>query len=140
MLAANPNSLPALLLLAGASVDDPRPGSLAKAIAYWQRAIAVAKADEPDAEKPRKLSAGVAHSILGYAYIKQDKTAASIAELKSSAGLLKGADDQQYSITLYRLGFAYAKLSRLTEAREVLTEAVKIQVRCSRCRKSYSPR
>ncbi|MFY9980563.1 MAG: hypothetical protein WAK22_20210, partial [Candidatus Sulfotelmatobacter sp.] len=127
VLAANPNSLPALLLLAGASVDDPRPGSLAKAIAYWQRAIAVAKADEPDAEKPRKLSAGVAHSILGYAYIKQDKTAASIAELKSSAGLLKGADDQQYSITLYRLGFAYAKLSRLTEAREVLTEAVKIQ-------------
>ncbi|HTU40118.1 MAG TPA: hypothetical protein VMF10_00310 [Candidatus Aquilonibacter sp.] len=127
VLAANPNSLPALLLLAGASVDDPRPGSVTKAIAYSQRAIAVAKADEPDADKPHKLSAGVAHSILGYAYMKQDKTAASIAELKSSAVLLKGADDQQYSITLYRLGFAYAKASKLTEAREVLTEAVKIQ-------------
>ncbi len=126
-LTANPNSLPALLLLAGASVDDPRPGSVAKAIAYSQRAIAVAKAEEPDADKPRKLSAGVAHSVLGYAYMKQDKTTASIAELKSSAILLKGADDQQYSITLYRLGFAYAKLSKLTEAREVLTEAVKIQ-------------
>ncbi|MGC1370560.1 MAG: hypothetical protein WA824_00345, partial [Candidatus Sulfotelmatobacter sp.] len=120
-LTANPNSLPALLLLAGASVDDPRPGSVAKAIAYSQRAIAVAKAEEPDADKPRKLSAGVAHSVLGYAYMKQDKTTASIAELKSSAILLKGADDQQYSITLYRLGFAYAKLSKLTEAREVLT-------------------
>jgi tetratricopeptide (TPR) repeat protein len=126
-LAANPNSLPALLLLAGASVDDPRPGSMAKAIEYSQKAIAVAKADDPDADKPRKLSAGVAHSILGYAYIKQDKTAASISELKSSAELLKGEDEQQYSITLYRLGFAYAKLSKLTEAREVLTEAVKIQ-------------
>ena len=126
-LAANPNSLPALLLLAGASVDDPRPGSVAKAIAYSQKAIAVAKADDPDADKPRKLSAGVAHSILGYAYIKQDKTAASIAELKSSAELLKGQDEQQYSITLYRLGFAYAKLNKLTDAREVLTEAVRIQ-------------
>jgi tetratricopeptide (TPR) repeat protein len=126
-LAANPNSLPALLLLAGASVDNPRPGSLVKAIAYSQKAIAVAKADDPDADKPRKLSAGVAHSILGYAYIKQDKTAASITELKASADLLRGLDQQQYAITLYRLGFAYAKLNKVTEARTVLTEAVKIQ-------------
>jgi tetratricopeptide (TPR) repeat protein len=126
-LAANPNSLPALLLLAGASVDDPRPGSLAKAIAYAQKAIAVANADDPSADKPRKLSAGAAHSILGYAYIKQDKTATSITELKTAVGLLKGQDDLQYSIALYRLGFAYAKLNKVTEAREVLTEAVKIQ-------------
>lgn len=127
VLEANPNSLPALLLLAEASVDDLRPGSVAQAISYAQKAIAVAKAEAADADKPRKLSAGVAHSILGYAYIKQDKTAASIPELKASAELLKGQDDQQYSITLYRLGFAYAKLNRVTEAREVLTEAVKIQ-------------
>ena len=125
-LAANPNSLPALLLLAGSYVDDPKPGSLAKAIIYSQKAIAAAKADDPDADKTRKLSAGVAHSVLGYAYIKQDKTAASIPELKAATGLLKGADDQQYSIALYRLGFAYAKLNRVSEAREVLMEAVKI--------------
>jgi tetratricopeptide (TPR) repeat protein len=68
----------------------------------------------------------MAHSILGYAYIKQDKTTAAIAELRASAGLLKGQDDQQYSIALYRLGFAYAKLSRVNEARETLAEAVKI--------------
>ena len=125
-LAANPNSLPALLLLAGLYVDDPKPGSLAKAVTYSQKAIAVAKADDPDADKSRKLSAGVAHSILGYAYIKQDKTAAAIPELKSAVALLKGQDDQQYSIALYRLGFAYAKLNKVSEAREVLTEAVKI--------------
>jgi tetratricopeptide (TPR) repeat protein len=125
-LAANPNSLPALLLLAGSYVDDAKPGSLGKAITYAQKAIAVAKADEPDADKSRKLSGGVAHSVLGYADIKQDKTAASIPELKSAVGLLKGQDDQQYSIALYRLGFAYAKLSRVNEARDVLTEAVKI--------------
>ncbi|MFZ0298279.1 MAG: hypothetical protein WAM13_08020 [Candidatus Sulfotelmatobacter sp.] len=125
-LAANPNSLPALLLLAGSYVDDPKPGSVAKAVAYSQKAIAVAKGDDADADKSHKLSAGVAHSVLGYAYIKQDKTSAAIPELKSAAGLLNGADDQQYSIALYRLGFAYAKLSRVNEARDVLMEAVKI--------------
>jgi tetratricopeptide (TPR) repeat protein len=125
-LAANPNSLPALLLLAGAYVDDPKPGSIAKAVTYSQKAIAVAKADDPDADKTRKVSAGAAHSVLGYAYIKQDKTAAAIPELKSAAALLKGQDDQQYAIALYRLGFAYAKLSRVNEARDVLVEAVKI--------------
>jgi tetratricopeptide (TPR) repeat protein len=125
-LAANPNSLPALLLMAGSYVDDPKPGSVAKAVTYSQKAIAAAKAEEPDADKSRKLSAGMAHSILGYALIKQDKTAASIPELRAAAGLLKGLDDKQYSIALYRLGFAYAKLSRVNEARDVLTEAVKI--------------
>ena len=125
-LAANPNSLPALLMLAGSYVDDPKPGRLAKAITYSQKAIAVAKADEPDADKTRKTSAGAAHSTLGYAYLKQDRTAAAIPELKAAVGLLKGQDDQQYSIALYRLGFAYAKLSRVSEARDVLMEAVKI--------------
>jgi tetratricopeptide (TPR) repeat protein len=125
-LAANPNSLPALLLLAGSYVDAAQAGSLGKAITYSQKAIAVAKADEPDADKTRKVSAGAAHSILGYAYMKQDKTVAAIPELKSAVGLLKGQDDQQYSIALYRLGFAYAKLNKLGEAREVLTEGVKI--------------
>ncbi|MGB6802748.1 MAG: hypothetical protein WBE31_10790, partial [Candidatus Sulfotelmatobacter sp.] len=126
LLATNPNSLPALLMLAGSYVDDPKAGSLAKAITYSQKAIAAAKADQPDADKTRKTSAGAAHSTLGYAYLKQDRTAAAIPELKAAAGLLKGADDQQYSIALYRLGFAYAKLSRVSEARDVLMEAVKI--------------
>src|SRR6202167_4991992 len=67
-LAANPNSLPALLLLAGSYVDDSKPGSIAKAITYAQNATTFAKGDEADADKSRKLSAGVAHSIVGYAY------------------------------------------------------------------------
>jgi tetratricopeptide (TPR) repeat protein len=125
-LAANPNNLPALLLLASTYVDDPKPGSVAKAASFAQRAIAAAKADAPDADRTRKLSGGVAHSTLGYAYMKQDKTAAAIPELKSATALLKGVDDQQYAVALYRLGYAYAKLSRVTEAREVLMESVKI--------------
>jgi tetratricopeptide (TPR) repeat protein len=125
-LAANPNSLPTLLLLATAYVDDPKPGSVGKAVTYAQKAIEVAKADAPDADRSRKLSAGVAHSTLGYAYMKQDKTAAAVPELKAASELLKGQDEQQYAIALYRLGFAYAKLNKVTEARDVLNEAVKI--------------
>ena len=126
MLAANPNNLPALLLLANTYVDDPKPGSVTKAVTYAQKAIEVAKADAPDADRSRKVSAGVAHSTLGYAYMKQDKTATAIPELKSASELLKGQDDQQYAIAMYRLGFAYAKLNKVSEAREVLQEAVKI--------------
>jgi tetratricopeptide (TPR) repeat protein len=125
-LATNPNNLPALLLLAGTYVEDPKPGSVARAAAYAQRAIAAAKADAPDADRSHKLSGGVAHSTLGYAYMKQEKTAAAIPELKSATVLLKGVDDQQYAVALYRLGYAYAKLSRVTEARDVLMEAAKI--------------
>jgi tetratricopeptide (TPR) repeat protein len=124
-LAANPDSLPTLLLLANAYADDPKPGSTAKAVTYAQKAIAVAKADAPDADHSRKLSAGVAHSTLGYAYMKQDKTQAAIPELKTAAAQLKGGDDQSYAVALYRLGFAYAKLSKISDARAALMEAVK---------------
>jgi tetratricopeptide (TPR) repeat protein len=125
-LAANPNNLAALLLLAGTFVEDPKPGGVAKAVTYAQRAVVAAKADAPDADRTRKLSGGVAHSTLGYAYMKQEKTVAAVTELKSAAGLLKGVDDQQYAVALYRLGYAYAKLSHNTEARDVLLEATKI--------------
>jgi tetratricopeptide (TPR) repeat protein len=125
-LAANPHSLPTMLLLANAYVEDNRPGSVGKAIAYSQKVIAVAKADAPDADRSRRLSAGVAHSTLGYAYMKQEKMAAAIPELKAAAGLLKGQDDASYAAALYRLGFAYGKTGKLAEARAVLEEAIKI--------------
>jgi len=125
-LATNPESLPALLLLANTYADDPKPGSVAKAVTYAQKAIAVAKADAPDADRSRKVSAGVAHSTLGYALMKQDKTAAAIPELKSATELLKGQDDQSYAVAGYRLGFACAKLNRVNEARDILVEVVKV--------------
>jgi tetratricopeptide (TPR) repeat protein len=126
-LASNPNSLPALLLLASFYVEDSKPGSVGKAITYSQKAIEIAKPDAPDADRPRRMSAGVAHSTIGYAYLKQEKAAAAIPELKAATVLLKGQDEASYAVALYRLGFAYAKLNKITDAREVLTEAVKIQ-------------
>ena len=127
VLASNPDSLPALLLLANFYADDAKAGSSAKAISYSQKAIDVAKADAPDADKSRKIAAGVAHSTIGFAYLKQEKTAAAVPELKAATALLKGQDDQQYGRAMYGLGFAYGKLNKLTEAREVLSEAVKVQ-------------
>jgi tetratricopeptide (TPR) repeat protein len=126
-LASNPNSLAALLLLANYYGDDTKPGSAAKAISYSQKAIEVAKPDSPDADKSRKIAAGVAHNTIGWAYLKQEKTASAIPELKMASVLLKGQDEQQYARALYGLGFAYAKSNKLTEAREVLTEVEKIQ-------------
>jgi tetratricopeptide (TPR) repeat protein len=126
ILAANPNSLTALLLLASFYGDDTKPGSAAKAITYAQKTIEVAKADASDADKSRKLSAGAAHNTIGWVYLKQEKSTAAIPELKAAAALVKGQDDQQYARALYGLGFAYGKMNKLTEARDVLTEAVKI--------------
>jgi tetratricopeptide (TPR) repeat protein len=125
-LASNPENLAALLLLANAYSDDPKPGSLAKSVTYGQKAIAVAKADAPDADASHKAPAGAAYSTIGYVYMKQDKTAAAIGELKSATTLLKGQDEQSYAVALYRLGFAYAKLNRVNEARDTLNEAVRI--------------
>lgn len=126
-LAANPNSIPVMLMLASTYVEDTKPASVAKAATYSEKVITLAKGNEPDADRARKLSAGVAHSTLGYAFMKQDKTVNAIPELKSASALLKGQDDVAYATALYRLGYAYAKLNRTTDARETLNEAVKIQ-------------
>jgi tetratricopeptide (TPR) repeat protein len=125
-LASNPTHLPTLLLLANTYVEDPKPGSLAKGITYARKAIEVAKASAADADTAHKISAGVAHSTLGYAYMKQEKTTLALPELKAATGLLKGQDDQQYAIAAYRLGFAYGKLNRMAEAREILLDAAKV--------------
>ena len=123
VLVGNPDNLPALLMLANYYVNSPEAGSLGKAATFAQRAIVAAKADAPDADTSRKISAGVAHSTLGQVYAKQEKTAQSIAELKSAVALLKGQDEQQYAVAAYYLGWDYAKTNRLSEARAILTDA-----------------
>jgi tetratricopeptide (TPR) repeat protein len=126
-LASNPNSIPALLLLSNFYVDDAKPGSVTKAASYAQKVIELAKADAPEADKSRKLSSGVAHSTLGYALMKQDKTTAAIPQFKSALELLKGQDDTAYAAALYRLGYAYAKTNKVSDARDVLEQAAKIE-------------
>jgi tetratricopeptide (TPR) repeat protein len=125
-LAHDPNSVATLLLMANAYVEDTSPAAVSKSVTYAQKVIELAKADAPDADRSRKLSGGVAESTLGFALMKQDKTLAAVTHLKNASGLLKGQDDVAYATALCRLGFAYAKLNKVTDARQVLTEAVQI--------------
>jgi tetratricopeptide (TPR) repeat protein len=125
-LATDPNSVPTLILLANAYSEEPKGADLGKAITYARKAIELAKADAPDATRQQKLSAGVAHSAMGYALMRQEKTPAAITEFKAATTLLK-EDPASYQMALYRLGYAYAKLGRLTEARSTLTEAAGIE-------------
>ena len=125
-LASDPNSVPTLILLANAYSEDAKGANLGKAISYARKAIELAKADAPDATRSQKLSAGVAHSAMGYALMRQEKTPAAITELKSATELLKD-DPGSCQMALYRLGYAYAKLGRLAEARTALGEAEQIE-------------
>jgi tetratricopeptide (TPR) repeat protein len=123
-LATNPDNVPVLLLLANTYVQNP-DGS-AKAITYAQKVITASKGDAPDAAQQMKVSAGVAHGVIGHAYANQGKTLPSIAELKTATAMLKGLEDQQYALAAYLLGWDYAKLNRVAEAKAILNEAVTI--------------
>ncbi|HEV8524630.1 MAG TPA: tetratricopeptide repeat protein [Terriglobales bacterium] len=125
-LAANPDNLPLLSMLAAALAEDPKNTYLTRSVGYARKAIDLAKPNAPDADRSRKLLAGVAHSALGFALLKQEKTVAAVSELKAASNLLQ-EDPAAYSTVLYRLGFAYAKLQRYAEARQVLNKAVGIQ-------------
>lgn len=119
-LAANPDSVPTLLMLANAYAEDPKQA--AKAVAYCNKAIALTGTGT---DKNQKLSAGLAHSTLGYAYLKQDKLAAAVPELKTAVGLLQD-DPQAQQAALFRLGFAYAKRNDKADAEAALQKAVAI--------------
>ena len=124
-LAGNPDNVATLSLLAYALVEDPSPKNpyLAKAMEHARKAIELGKADAPETDRATKLSVGLAHEALGYALMKQDKTAASIAEFKSASNLLKD-DPGSHEVVLFRLGYAYAKLKRYADARETLNAVI----------------
>jgi tetratricopeptide (TPR) repeat protein len=119
-LAANPDSIPTLLMMANAYADDAKQAS--RAIGYANKVIALA-GDSPDPKK--KLAAGVAHSTIGYAYLKQDKLIPAIAELKTAGGMLQD-DPQAEQAALFRLGYAYAKQNRRADSIAALQKAAAI--------------
>jgi tetratricopeptide (TPR) repeat protein len=125
VLQQNPNNLPTLVMLANTYIESPKNDNLSKGMEYAQRAIGLAKADEATADPQRKLSGGLAHGELGYALMRQGKTAAAIPELQRAAPLVKG-NATASSAVLYRLGNAYSLLRRYDEAKEILREAADI--------------
>jgi tetratricopeptide (TPR) repeat protein len=124
-LAADPNNAAMLTLLANSFAEDPKGANLPKADTYSRKAIELLKADTTRSAADRQINEGFAHQILGYTLLREEKTAAAITELKTASTMLKG-DPAKYSITLYRLGFAYAKDKQNGAAKQVLTEAVTV--------------
>src|SRR5271166_2465446 len=120
-LAANPDSVPTLLMLANAYAEDPKQA--AKAVTYCNKVISLTGG--ANADKNQRLSAGVAHSTLGYVYLKQEKLAAAVPELKTAVGLLQD-DPQAEQAALFRLGYAYAKRNEKSEAVAALQKAAAI--------------
>jgi tetratricopeptide (TPR) repeat protein len=125
-LAADPNNAFLLTLLANAFAEDQKGTNLSKADTYARKAIELVKADTNIPEENRQITEGFAHQILGYTLLRQDKTPAAIIELKAASTMLK-SDSAKYSVTLYRLGFAYAKANQVANAKLVLGEAVNVE-------------
>jgi tetratricopeptide (TPR) repeat protein len=119
-LAANPESIPTLLMLANAYAADPKQAD--KALTYSNKVIALT-GSSTDAKK--QLAAGVAHSIAGYAYLNQGKLVPAVSELKTAVSLLP-ADPKAEQEALFRLGYAYAKQNRRADSIAALQKAAGI--------------
>src|SRR5207248_5097270 len=124
-LAANPDSPTTLVLLARGFSEDQKGTRLGQANTYAHRAVELAAADKNLDDAKRNATVGLAKSVIGYVLLRQEKTAAAIPELKEASGLLK-QDAVNYQTVLYRLGYAYAKLNRVAEAKAVLAEAINV--------------
>ena len=117
-LAANPNSLPTLLMMADAYAADPKEAS--KTASYANKVLTLVGPNPDDKEK--KSYAGLAHVCLGRAELSQEKLVPAITDLKTAVSLLQGdpADQQQ---ALFYLGYAYAKQNHKAEALAALQKA-----------------
>ncbi|MDP9268345.1 MAG: hypothetical protein M3P27_08495 [Acidobacteriota bacterium] len=126
MAAAYPRSLSILGLLAGMLAEDPKRAYDAVAVGYGRRAADVAAGMDLGSDPAKKLAAGLAHGALGWVYMKQGKTGASIGEFRTAAALVQG-NEAAYSTVMYRLGFAYAKLRDYPSARAVLNKCAAVK-------------
>jgi tetratricopeptide (TPR) repeat protein len=122
-VAEHPDDVNTLALLAYAlSEEEPGHAHLLTAIDYAKKAIKAGET-KPSDDPSQQLSLGLAHSALGYALMKQEKTQAAILEFKAAAPLLASNTTASAEV-LYRMGFAYAKLGQYSEARAVLLKVV----------------
>jgi tetratricopeptide (TPR) repeat protein len=122
-LAANPDSVPTLLLLAETMAEDAKTRS--QALEYARKAVTLTQADESSGDPQKQLLAGSARSVLGFVLTMQGNYRAAIPELKAAVAPLKEQEAAE-SRVLYCLGLSYAKLRQYTEARTYLTQASQI--------------
>lgn len=129
-IAADPNDAPMLLLLADYWSDNQQ--QVEQADANAQKALAVLQqAKKPDNvtdeqwQQQVSIEKGVAYTCLGQVDAIQGRNASAVDNFKQANPLLK-SNAYYYGRNLYRLGYTLAKMRRIAEAREVLTEAVSI--------------
>lgn len=120
-LAADPDSIPTLLMLANSYAGDPK--NAAKAAQYADKAIALVGPNLADNTK--KSYAGLAHTALGRADLNLEKLPAAVTELKTAVTLLQD-DPPDQQAALYYLGWASAKLNRKAESIAALEKAAAI--------------
>lgn len=125
-LAADPNGMSTLVVLATAFSQYPDPAFVTRGIGYAQKALNLPKAQTKLEDSEYTFYSGLAHSAVGYGLMTQDKTLPGITELKTATTQLKGHPDA-YSEALFRLGYAYAKIGKLAEAKAALTEVAGMQ-------------
>lgn len=126
LLKANPNDAGTLVLLASAFVENDSPAYVAKGEAYARKALEALKTQKLADEKKQNLYSGLAHSALGFAFVKQGKFPLAIPELRSGTTELKD-DPAAYSTVLYRLAYAFVKSNKAADAKAVLKDAVTVE-------------
>jgi hypothetical protein len=130
ILIADPQNISMLVLLAdywsGAGKE------LEKATADAQKALELLpQAKKPDNmtdeqwQQQSSIQKGLAYTSLGQIYVVRGANAKAVDAFQKANPLLK-ADAYNYARNLYRLGFTLAKMQRIPEARNVLTEAVSL--------------
>ena len=129
-ITADPNDAPMLLLLADYWSDNQQ--QVEQAGANAQKALAVLQqAKKPDNvtdeqwQQQVSIEKGVAYTCLGQVDAIQGRNASAVENFKQANPLLK-SNAYYYGRNLYRLGYTLAKMRRIAEAREVLTEAVAV--------------
>jgi len=122
-LAANPNSLPTLLMMADAYSGDPKES--AKAASYANKVLSIVGNNPEGGDKEKKSYAGLAHVTLGRADLNQEKLIPAVTDLKAAVSLLQD-DPSDQQAALYYLGYAYAKQNKKADAIATLQKAAAI--------------
>ena len=122
-LAATPDSIPTLLMMADAYAGDPKEA--AKAATYANKVITLVGPNPPSDDKNKRSYAGLAHTTLGRAELNQEKLVPAVADLKTAASLLQD-DPQDQQPALFYLGYAYAKQNHKADAVASLQKAAAI--------------
>jgi tetratricopeptide (TPR) repeat protein len=130
VLTRDPNNIGMLLLLAdhlstsGEQIEKAEANAK-KALELLAAAQKPAGLTDEQWAQQKALQQGLAQSALGQVYIHQKKLLQAVEAFKAANPLLK-SDSSTYGRNLYRLGFTYALMKNVAEARKVLTEAVSV--------------